>query len=97
MELDFQWPESFGYQNEGKQTYSGGASMTDRHDFQHAIYHGAGWLRDPKHNEVTSLSFTICPESNFVVVEVGGRYLVASTDPNADPAEIFAIYDTYVG
>jgi hypothetical protein len=27
---------------------------------------------------------------------VGDRYLVASTDPSADPVEIFAFYQEYV-
>lgn len=95
MELNFVWPDAFGYQNEGMQTYTGGAGVADKHDNQ-SIYHGAGWLYDPEIHNTVSLGYTICPDEGFVVVHVGDSYLVASTDPNADPAKIFAFYKAYV-
>ena len=50
----------------------------------------------PEIHEYIFLSYTICPEESFIVIHVDNKYLVASTDPNADAAEIFTFYKEYV-
>lgn len=97
MELDFLWPEGFPYRNEGRFSYTGAADVADKHGNQ-PIYHGNGWLYDTEINDSVGLAFTLCPQEEFVVIRLGNesRYLVASTDPNADYSEIFAFYSQYV-
>ena len=95
MEMDFSWPGCSVMQDDNKSTYSGHAQLADKHDNQRLYLIGA-WLYDPAKHDTTSISFTICPEEGFVVVKLGQDYLVASTDPEADPAEIFAFYKEYV-
>lgn len=96
VELDFIWPLSFQCTNEGKQPHTLFPTFAAQHENQH-IYHGVAWLR-MVYDEIVSMAFTICPEEGFVVLHLGNesRYLVASIDPNADPAEIFAFYKEYV-
>lgn len=95
LALNFTWPDCSIMQDDNKSTYTGHAQLADKHDNQR-LYHIAAWLYDPARNDSTSISFTICPEDGFVVVKLGQDYLVASTDPEADPAEIFAFYKEYV-
>ena len=95
LALNFTWPDCSIMQDDSKSTYTGHAQFADKHDNQR-LYHIAAWLYDPAKNDSTSISFTICPEEGFVVVKLGQDYLVASTDPEADPAEIFAFYKEYV-
>ena len=92
MELDFRWPTALEYQNQGVQTYSGGASLADKHNNEH-IYYGAGWIEG---FETLSLGFTICPELEYVILHIGDHYLVASTQPNLDSEEIMEFYKAYV-
>lgn len=97
IEVDFGWPDSFGYQNEGNVIYTGNANTADKHGGI-ALYHGSGWLNNSEKNDYTSFSFTICPEKCFLVIHIGNvpEYLVASTDPNAEPQEIMSFYQEYV-
>lgn len=95
MKLNFIWPDNFTYPNEGTQTYAGGANPADKHENQ-SIYHGGKYVYSPELHDSIFLSYTICPEEGFAVIHVGDRYLVASTDPSADPVEIFAFYQEYV-
>ena len=95
LALNFTWPDCSIMQDDNKSTYTGHAQLADKHDNQR-LYHIAAWLYDPAKNDSTSISFTICPEEGFVVVNKGQYYLVASTNPEADPAEIFAFYKEYV-
>lgn len=73
------------------------ADLATQHDNQH-IYHITGYFRYPTQHEPEAISFTVCIEKEIVVLHYNGDdlYLVASTDPDADPAEIFAFYDAYV-
>lgn len=73
------------------------ADLATQHD-NHHLYHITGYFPYPTQHEREALSFTVCIEKEIVVLHYNGDnlYLVASTDPNADPAEIFAFYDTYV-
>lgn len=77
--------------------YSIYANLATEHDNQH-IYHISGYVEyAPASPE--SVAFTVSLEDEFVIMSLKNGenlYLVASTDPNADPAEIFAFYDTYV-
>lgn len=66
LEMDFVWPETSGFRNEGKMNYSGSGDIADAHNGQ-AIYHGGGWLYEPATNKSTSLSFTLCPDEGFMV------------------------------
>lgn len=95
VELDFIWPLSFQCTNEGKQLHTLFPTLAAKHENQH-IYHGVAWLR-MSDGETVSMVFTICPEEGFVVFHLGNesRYFVSSTDPSADPAEIFEFYKTY--
>ena len=95
MKLNFIWPDGFTYPNEGPQVYTGGANSANKHENQ-SIYHGGKYVYSPEVNEPIFLSYTICPEEGFIVIHVNNKYLVASTDPNADPAEFFAFYKEYV-
>ena len=95
MKLDFIWPDSFTYPNEGTQVYTGGASLANKHENQ-SIYHGGKYVYSPETNNSIFLSYTICPEESFIVIQMDNKYLVASTDRDADPAEIFAFYKEYV-
>lgn len=95
MKLNFVWPDGFIYPNEGTQVYTGGASAANKHENQ-SIYHGSKYVYSPEAHESIFLSYTICPEEGFAVIHVDNKYLVSSTDPNADPAEIFAFYKEYV-
>ena len=95
MKLNFIWPDSFTYPNEGTQTYTGGASYANKHENQ-SIYHGGKYVYSPEAHESMFLSYTICPEEGFIVIHADNKYLVAATDPNANPAEIFAFYKEYV-
>ena len=95
MKLNFIWPDSFTYLNEGTQAYTGGAGIANKHENQ-AIYHGGKYVSSTAADKSGFLSYTICPEEGFIVIHLDNRYLVASTDPNADPAEIFAFYKEYV-
>ena len=95
LALNFTWPDCSIMQDDNKSTYTGHAQFADKHDNQR-LYHIAAWLYDPAKNDSTSISFTICPEDGFVVVKLGQDYLVASTDPEADPAEILTFYKEYV-
>ena len=95
MKLNFIWPDSFIYPNEGTQVYTGGASTANKHENQ-SIYHGGKYVYSPEIHESIFLSYTICPEEGFIVIHVDNKYLVASIDPNADSAEIFAFYKEYV-
>ncbi|MBQ9121420.1 MAG: hypothetical protein IJY12_03540 [Clostridia bacterium] len=95
MKLNFIWPDGFIYSNEGTRVYTGGANFANKHENQ-SIYHGGEYVYSPEDNESNFLSYTICPEEGFIVVHVDNKYLVGSTDPNADPAEIFAFYKEYV-
>lgn len=95
MELNIVWPESLGYQNEGRQTYTGGAGVADKHNGQ-SIYHGSGWAYYTDLNDMHSLSFTICPDEGFVVVKLNGKYMVASIKSDADPAAIMDFYKSYI-
>lgn len=95
MKLDFSWPGCSVTQDDNKSTYTGHAQFADQHNNQHLYLIGA-WLHDPATHDTTSISFAICPEEGFVVVKLGQDYLVASTDPEADPTEIFAFYKEYV-
>lgn len=93
--LDFTWPGCNVTQDDSKSTYIAHVQYADAHDNQR-LYHIAAWLYDPAKHDSTSISFTICPEEGFVVVKLGQDYLVAATDPEVDPAEIFAFYKDYV-
>lgn len=95
MKLNFIWPDSFIYANEGMKAYTGGAGIANEHENQ-PIYHGGQYVLTPDASESIFLSFTVCPEEGFIVIQVDNKYLVATTDPNADPAEIFAFYKEYV-
>ena len=95
MKLNFIWPDGFTYPNEGTQVYTGGASFANKHENQ-SIYHGGKYVYSPADNKSIFLSYTICPEEGFIVIHVDSKYLVASTDPNVAPAEIFAFYKEYV-
>ena len=95
MKLNFIWPDGFTYPNEGTQVYTGGASFANKHENQ-SIYHGGKYVYSPADNKSIFLSYTICPEEGFIVIHVDNKYLVASTDPNVAPAEIFAFYKEYV-
>lgn len=95
LALNFTWPDCSIEQDDNKSTYTGHAQFADKHDNQR-LYHIGAWLYDPAKHDSTSISFTICPEEGFVVVKLGQDYLVASTEPNANPTEIFAFYKEYV-
>lgn len=95
MKLNFIWPDSFAYPNEGTQAYTGGAGIANKHENQ-SIYHGGKYVYSTEADKSSFLSYTICPEEGFIVIRVDNKYLVATTDPNADPAEIFAFYKEYV-
>lgn len=95
MKLNFIWPDSFTYPNEGAQVYTGGASTANKHENQ-SIYHGGKYVYAPETQKFIFLNYTICPEEGFIVFRVDNKYLVASTDPNTDPTEIFAFYKEYV-
>ncbi len=95
MKLNFIWPDSFIYANEGMKAYTGGAGIANEHENQ-PIYHGGQYVLTPDASESIFLSFTVCPEEGFIVIDMDNKYLVATTDPNADPAEIFAFYKEYV-
>lgn len=95
MELNFIWPEDFPCSNEGLQTYVGGANPAEKHENQ-ILYHGGKYTYSDQLRQAVFLSYTICPEEGFVVLHIEDRYLVASVDPNADPAEIFDFYQEYV-
>ena len=95
MKLNFIWPDSFIYANEGMKAYTGGAGIANEHENQ-PIYHGGKYVLTPDASESIFLSFTVCPEEGFIVIQVDNKYLVASTNPNADPAAIFAFYKEYV-
>lgn len=94
MKLNFIWPDSFTYPNEGTQAYTGGAGIANKHENQ-SIYHGGKYVSSTETNQSTFLGFTVCPEEGFIVIHVDNRYLVASTDSDADPAKIFTFYKTY--
>lgn len=95
MELNFIWPEDFPCSNEGLQTYVGGANPAEKHENQ-ILYHGGKYTYSDQLRQAVFLSYTICPEEGFVVLHIEDRYLVASVDPNANPAEIFDFYQEYV-
>lgn len=95
MKLNFIWPDSFTYPNEGTQAYTGSAGIANKHENQ-PIYHGGKYVYSTEADKSHFLSYTICPEEGFIVIDMDNRYLVASTDPNADPAAIFAFYKEYV-
>lgn len=95
VELDFFWPNSSLIQDDSKSTYTAHAQFADQHNNQH-LYHIGACLSNHATHKTTDISLTICPEEGFVVVHKGQYYLVASTDPNADFAEIFAFYKAYV-
>ena len=96
MKLNFIWSDSFTtFSNEGTQVYTGGAGFANKHENQ-SIYHGGKYVYSPTDHESNFLSYTICPQESFIVIHVDNKYLVASTDPNADTTEIFAFYKEYV-
>lgn len=94
MDLNFIWPESSGYLNEGMQTYTGGAEYAMHND--QPIYHGGGIVYGDSQNSSHIMSYTIFPAEEYIVLKIDGRYLVAATDPDADPAAILDLYKQYV-
>lgn len=95
MDLAFTWPNGIVQQNDDQKKYIGHAQYADKHKNQ-AFYLVSTWLYYTDRNDFTSISFLICPDERFVVAHLDDDYLVASTNTNADPAEIFAFYKTYV-
>ena len=94
MELDFIWPESAGYSNDGMQTYAGHAEHAT-HNGQ-PIYHGGGIIYTASQDNTHLMSYTLFPAEEYIVLRIGHRYLVAATDPDADPAAILELYRQYV-
>ena len=95
MDLAFTWPNGIVQHNDDQKKYIGHAQYADKHKNQ-AFYLVSTWLYYTDRNDFTSISFLICPDEGFIVAHLGDDYLVASTNTNADPAEIFAFYKTYV-
>lgn len=94
MELDFIWPESTGYSNDGMQTYTGHAEYAT-HNGQ-PIYHGGGIIYTASQDNTFLMSYTLFPAEEYIVLRIGHRHLVASADPDADPAAILELYKQYV-
>ena len=95
LELNFIWPESSGYRNEGMQIYIGGGAEYAADNAQ-PIYHGAGFIYNPGQAKSYIMTYTLFLAEEYMVIGVGSRYLLASTDPNADPTAIFERYQQYV-
>ena len=74
MELNFIWPESTGYRNEGLMTYTGGVDIFEKvHEYIN--FHGTGTLYDTKTNEQIPFSYNIFPLYETVIIHVNGNYL----------------------
>ena len=95
LKLNFTWPGCTINPDTGSKSFSGFAQFADKHNNQ-AFYHIPTWLYYLEENDVTGVTFFLCPEEGFLVAKVREDYLVASTDPNADTAEIFTFYKAYV-
>lgn len=94
MNLNFIWPESSRYRNDGMQTYTGGAEYAT-HNCQ-PIYHGGGILYSNNQNSSHIMRYTIFPAEEYIVLKIDDQYLVAATDPDAAPAAILDLYKQYV-
>ena len=95
VELNFIWPESSGYRNEGMQIYTGGGAEYSADNGQ-PIYHGGGIIYNPSQAKSHIMVYTLFLAEEYMVISVDSRYLLASTDPDADPAAIFEQYQQYV-
>ena len=75
MELNFIWPETFGYRNEGTMTYTGTVNIFENHH-GHPNFHGTGTLYDLDTNEPISFAYNIFPLDMTVIIYVNGQYLI---------------------
>ena len=75
MELNFIWPESSGYRNEGAMTYTATVNIFAEHH-GYPNFHGTGTLYDSDTNEPVSFVYNIFPEDLTVIIYVNGQYLI---------------------
>lgn len=96
LKTAFIWPDGFRYNKDSIISYTGSVDVAKKHKNQ-VIYHGTGWLHDAVSYAASDFDFMICPEEEFVVIHIAEEhnYIVASTDPNADPIELLSFYKDY--
>lgn len=77
MELNFIWPESSGYRNEGKITYTGRVDVFEDHH-NHPNFHGMGTLYNSQTGEQISFVYNIFPYDFTVIMYLNGQYLIGN-------------------
>lgn len=86
VELNIVWPDNFRFENEGVKIYSGYPNMSQNEEIPYKLFL-ASYTHNPITGEACFLTFVICPEQEFAVMkweDDEDKYLVVSTDPNAD-------------
>lgn len=95
-DLEIIWPDDFKIANEGQQTYFGYADDWNGSP----LFCYAGYCINAQQQSSCKQQIYICPQEQFVIFEWGNNqddYLIASTDPNADLAALFAEFREFEG
>lgn len=77
MELNFIWPVSSGFRNEGMMTYAGTVDVQEKHH-GNPNFHGNGTLYDTNTNESVIFYYNIFPYDASVVIYMNGQYLMCN-------------------
>lgn len=75
LELNFIWPKSFAYRNEGTLTCTGSVNIFEDHH-GHPNFHGTGTLFDSETNRQIPFAFNIFPMDSTVIIYMNGQYLI---------------------
>ena len=75
MELNFIWPQSSGYRNEGPMTYTGAVDISKEN--HHPNFYGTGTLYDSNTKEQITFSYNIFPLDGVVILHINGKYLLS--------------------
>lgn len=93
VDFDIVWPDSFRFVN-GRGGFSIGYSVSIGTDGSLPALWCCGTAYDSALNKPCGVTALICPSEQFIVLEClddRGSYFVASTNPDADPAEIMEL------
>lgn len=96
-EFSITWPEDFPYMDNENSLFSANSCAdTENSAIRRIMCYGFSYVSTS--NQSVSEAFALCPEKEWVIFSWGnqeGVYLVASTDPNTDPAEILEFYNDW--
>lgn len=95
IELNFIWPDSFGYRNEGAMTCTVTVNVFEEHH-GHPNFHGTGTLYDVETNEQVPFAYNIFPMDSTVIIYVNGQYLIGISREMSQMDSMLNYYKAFI-